>query len=251
MDRAKIELVRRFNRAAPRRVGALDQSYLSRGRPLAEARMIVETGADGADVRALRNKLGLDSGYLRRLVHWLKAQGLVRVKSQAEDRRARRVTLTPRGREELAAYDRLSDELAQSMLAALDAAQRERLLSAMSEVERLIRAAAVEVRPAPPGSAEARWCLAEYFRELAERFESGFDPARSNSTSETDMTPPAGFFVVARLDAEPVGCGALVCGSGATGGIKRVWTAPSTRGVGVARKVLRTLEHIPPEQGLK
>ena len=251
MDQGQIQQVRRFNRMVTRRVGALDQSYLSRGRPLSEARIIFETGAGGVDVRALRNRLGLDSGYLSRLLDSLKAQGLVRVEAVAGDGRMRRVSLTSKGRKELAAYDRLSDELAQSMLAPLDGAQRDRLLSAMSEVERLIRAASLEVGQAAPSDADARWCLAEYFKELAARFEAGFDPALGNSDGDKDLTPPAGFFVVARLDAEPVGCGVLKVGSGSMGEIKRLWTAPSARGIGVARRVLRTLEGIALEQGLK
>lgn len=251
MDDAHVRQVRRFNRAVTRRVGALDQSYLRRGRPLAEARIIFETGTDGVDVRVLRNRLGLDSGYLSRLLNSLKGQGLARVTSRPEDRRARRVSLTRKGRGELRAYDRLFDELAQSMLAPLDEAQYRRLLAAMSEVERLIRAALVEVRQASPGGSEGRRCLAAYYCELGTRFEGGFDPALGNSNGDAELTPPAGFFVIASLDAEPIGCGGLKLESPSTGEIKRVWTAPSARGIGVARKVVRTLEALARERGLK
>lgn len=120
----------------------------------------------------------------------------------------------------------------------------------MPEVERLVRAAAVEVNPEAPTSADGRWCLDEYFRDLAERFETGFDPARSNPARDDEITPPAGFFVVARLDGSPVGCGALKRKDRTTGEIKRMWTAPSARGRGVARKVLQTLETIAREFGL-
>jgi len=251
MDPAQIQQVRRFNRAVTRRVGALDQSYLARGRPLAEARIIFETGPDGVDVRALRNRLSLDSGYLSRLLNSLKAQGLVQVERRPDDKRARRASLTRKGREELRAYDRLSDELARSILAPLDAAQRGRLLGAMSEVEKLVRAASVEVRQATPSGSEGSWCLAEYYRELAERFESGFDPALGNSNGDEELTPPAGLFVVASLDAEPIGCGGLKFESASMAEIKRVWTAPSARGIGVARKIVRTLEEFARERGAK
>ena len=251
MDPAQIQQVRRFNRAVTRRVGALDQSYLARGRPLAEARIIFETGPDGVDVRALRNRLSLDSGYLSRLLNSLKAQGLVQVERRPDDKRARRASLTRKGREELRAYDRLSDELARSILAPLDAAQRGRLLGAMSEVEKLVRAASVEVRQATPSGSEGSWCLAEYYRELAARFESGFDPALGNSNGDEELTPPAGLFVVASLDAEPIGCGGLKFESASMAEIKRVWTAPSARGIGVARKIVRTLEEFARERGAK
>lgn len=65
------------------------------------------------------------------------------------------------------------------------------------------------------------------------------------------MTPPAGLLVVARLDGEAVGCGGFKRIDKATGEIKRVWTAPSARGMGVARRVLRTLEAAASEAGLK
>jgi GNAT superfamily N-acetyltransferase len=120
----------------------------------------------------------------------------------------------------------------------------------MAEVERLIRAAAVEIRLEPPGSAEARACLAAYFTELAARFDMGFDPGRSISASEQELTPPAGYFFVARLDADAVGCGALKVKDGGIGEIKRMWTADSARGLGIARRLLETLEDKARELGL-
>ncbi|HEX8167285.1 MAG TPA: GNAT family N-acetyltransferase [Beijerinckiaceae bacterium] len=117
-------------------------------------------------------------------------------------------------------------------------------------VRRLLRAGSVEVRIEAPGSAAARSCLAQYYAELAERFEAGFDPARSISATDAEMTPPAGYFVVAWLDGAPQGCGALKVGDG-IGEIKRMWTAPSARGLGIARKVLRALEAKAREIGLR
>ena len=104
-----------------------------------------------------------------------------------------------------------------------------------------VRAGTVELRLEAPDSADAQWCLEQYFAELAERFDMGFDPARSNPASSEEMTPPAGFFTVARLNGAPVGCGALKVSGQATGEIKRMWTAPNARGLGIARRVLRWL----------
>jgi GNAT superfamily N-acetyltransferase/DNA-binding MarR family transcriptional regulator len=250
MDRSQVEQVRRFNRLVGQRVGALEANYLRRGRPLGEARLIFETGADGVEVRALRNKLGLDSGYLSRLMQSLKTQGLITVKQETVDGRRRRVSLTRKGSVERAAYDRLSDELAASMLKSLDAAERSRLVTAMGEVERLIRAASVEIASESPDSADARWCLDAYFRELAARFEDGFDAAKHDSGRADEMTPPMGLFVVARLYGDRVGCGGLKRIDEATGEIKRVWTSPSARGMGVARRMLRTLEAAASDMGL-
>jgi DNA-binding MarR family transcriptional regulator len=242
MDARHIQQVRRFNRVVTQRVGALEDSYLRRGRPLGEARLIFETGIRGADVRTLRTRLGLDSGYLSRLLRSLEAQGLISVRRQTADGRLRHVSLTSKGRAELATYDGLSDELASSMLAPLNLPQRDRLVAAMAEVERLLRTTDVEVRVEAADSADATWCLGEYFRELAERFETGFDPGKSNSARTEEMTPPAGCFVLARIDGRPAGCGALKRRDDTIGEVKRMWTAPSARGRGVARSVLHLLE---------
>jgi DNA-binding MarR family transcriptional regulator/GNAT superfamily N-acetyltransferase len=251
MDASQIRQVRRFNRLVTQRVGALEESYLRRGRPLSEARLIFEAGAGGADVRTLRNTLGLDSGYLSRLLRSLEAQGLIRVRRQARDGRLRQVGLTAKGRAEYSTYEALSDQLAESMLAPLGAAQRERLIAAMAEVEKLLRLGALDLRVEAPDSADARWCLGEYFKELAQRFDAGFDPAKSISARSEEMTPPAGWFVLARLDGRAVGCGALKRKGRTIGEIKRMWTAPAARGQGVARRVLRYLEATARTHGLK
>ncbi len=119
----------------------------------------------------------------------------------------------------------------------------------MADLEQPVRSAVVHASVEVPDSADARWCLNEYFRELATRFETGFDPAKSNPARDEEMIPPAGFFVLARLDGKPVGCGVLKRKDQTTAEIKRMWTAPSARGLGVARKVLQTLESIARNSG--
>lgn len=251
MEVSQIQQVRRFNRIVTQRTGALEHSYLRRRRPLGEARLLFEVATSDGDIRTLRERLGLNSGYVSRLLRALEAQGLIVVRHQAEDARRRCASLTRKGRSEFAAYEKLSDGLATLLLEPLSAAQRDRLVAAMSEVERLIRSASIVVRLEAPASDIAQWCLGEYFRELAGRFEMGFDPARSNSASEAEMTPPAGYFFVAWLDECAVGCGALKLGDKGIGEIKRMWTVASARGLGVARRVLRTLEAKAREMGLR
>src|SRR4029077_14541789 len=102
MDESQLQSVRRFNRLVTQRVGALEVDYLRRGRPLAEARLLFEISAEGADVRTLRGKLGLDSGYLSRLLRSLRAQGLIATAKGDNDGRRRRVSLTPKGHTERA-----------------------------------------------------------------------------------------------------------------------------------------------------
>jgi len=101
MDHDLVQKVRRFNRLITQRVGALESSYLRRGRPLGEARMLYEIGRDGREVRALRETLGLDSGYVSRLLRSLEGQDLVRVRPDPGDGRVRKASLTPKGRAEL------------------------------------------------------------------------------------------------------------------------------------------------------
>jgi len=245
-----VQAVRRFNRLVTQRIGALEHGYLHRGRPLGEARMLYEIGPDGGEVRALREKLGLDPGYVSRLLRSLEKQGLVRVRSDAGDGRVRWASLTHKGRAEFRAYDRGSDALAESILAPLSETKRQRLVAAMTECERLIRAAAADIRIEPPDSHDARWCLDAYFKELAARFESGFDVAKSNSARDDELTHPAGYLLVARLDGRPVGCGALKVNTATVAEIKRMWTAPSVRGLGVARRILDALEAKAAEIGI-
>jgi len=250
MDEGQILQVRRFNRLVTQRVGALDDSYLQRGRPLGEARVIYEIGSSsGADVRTLRQRLGLDSGYLSRLLRALEAQGLIELRQSEADGRLRLAGLTEQGRVEFEAYDALSDRLAETMLSPLDERQRERLTAAMGEVERILRAGAVTIALEPPDSAATRWCLEQYYAELASRFESGFDWTLGANFDAAEMQPPKGWFVVAWLDGEPVGCGALKRLAPDALEIKRVWTAPAARGLGVASRIVERLEQLGREAG--
>src|SRR3954454_3287769 len=126
MTEAFVEDVRRFNRTVTVRVGALNDRFLGRGRPLGEARLLWEIGPDGCEVRLLRARLGFDSGYLSRLLRALEAAGLVVVEGSPRDRRVRVARLTAAGRTEREALDVRSDDLARSVLDALTARQRER-----------------------------------------------------------------------------------------------------------------------------
>lgn len=242
----QIEQVRRFNRTVTQRVGALNDHYLARDRPLGEARVLWEIGQDPhqptRDVRSLRSLLDLDSGYLSRMLRALEADGLVAVGSSKDDRRVRTARLTAAGKRERTVLDRRSDALARSLLAPLSDTQRERLVAAMGEVERLLTAALVEVVAIDPAHRHAQHCLHEYYAELDRRFDAGFDPAVSRKVDLDEVRPPAGVFLVALLRAEPIGCGALKFHGHEPTEIKRMWVDPSARGLGVGRRLLSELE---------
>lgn len=251
MDDGQIGKVRSFNRAVTRRIGVLSDDYLGRGRPLGESRLLFEVGREGADVADLRARLGLDSGYLSRLLRALEAQALVASRRADGDGRRRRVVLTRKGRREWDMLDGRSRDTAAALLAPLGASQRERMLAAMAEVERFMRAAAVEIAPADPAGEEARACIDAYLRELDERFESGFDASRSPSADPAELVPPAGVFLLARLDDAAVGCGALKAIGRGVGEVKRMWVAPPARGLGIAQRLLDALEAQAAGMGLR
>jgi DNA-binding MarR family transcriptional regulator/GNAT superfamily N-acetyltransferase len=242
MDTGQIDQVRRFNRTVTERVGVLHDHYLGRGRPIGEARILWEIGEQGQDVRRLRERLGLDSGYASRLLHSLKTDGLVTVEPHPRDGRVRTVRLTDAGRAERATLNGRSDELAGSLLEPLNTAQRARLVAAMAEVDQLLTAATVTLDVVDPGHPEAEHCLRSYFTELRERFETGFDPARSLLPDADELRSPHGLFLVARLHGEPVGCAGLKLLPGTPAEIKRMWVAPRARRLGLGRRFLAELE---------
>ncbi|HEY7077522.1 MAG TPA: MarR family winged helix-turn-helix transcriptional regulator [Solirubrobacteraceae bacterium] len=237
----QTEQVRRFNRTVTQRIGALNDNYLARDRPLGEARVLWEIGPDGCEVRALRSRLDLDSGHLSRLLRALEADGLVAVRPSAADGRVRTAHLTAAGQAERALLDERSDDLARSILTPLSGSQRERLVAAMRDVERLLTAALVEIRPVDPAHPDARQCLRAYFAELRGH-DPDYDPARGVSAEPEELRPPAGLMLVAYLRAEPIGCGAVKHRPGGPSDVKRMWVAPAARGLGLGRRLLAALE---------
>jgi len=237
-----IDQVRRFNRTVTQRVGALDDTFLSRDRPLGQARLLWEIGTGGSDLRGLRSRLDLDSGYLSRLLRSLEGEGMVVVEPSHADARVRTARLTSLGLAERAELDRRADDAAAAILQPLGVRQRARLVTAMAEVERLLLASAVQVAVCDPRHPNARRAVRAYVAELSDRFEDGWDPSLSISAADEELTPPAGLFLVATLYADVVGCGALKFHHGAPAEVKRMWVSPAVRGLGLGRRLLAELE---------
>ena len=241
VDPITVEVLRRFNRTVTQRVGALEDGFLARGRPLGQARVLWEIG-EAAELSELRARLDLDSGYLSRLLRALETDGLVTVEQRGADGRERTAVLTAAGRRERAVLDQRADDLAIAILTPLSQTQRQRLVAAMGEVQTLLVASMLEVAPRSPSDPAVRRCVRSYFRELARRFADGFDPARSLPTSDEEFTPPAGVMLLATLHGEAVGCAGLRLHDDEPAEIKRMWVAPEVRGLGLGARLLDELE---------
>lgn len=248
----QIAAVRRFNRTVTQRIGVLNDEYLSRHRSLGLSRLLWEIEPDGSEVRSLRSRLGLDSGYVSRQLRRLEADGLVVTDADDEDARVRRARPTPAGRKERAVLDRASDDLARSILEPLTEGQRSRLVEAMAIVERLLLASQVNLAVTDPREPIARHCLRAYFDELGRRFDSGFDPGRSLAASDEDMTLPNGLLLVATVHDVPVGCGALkLHADTGIAEVKRMWASPELRGAGLGRRILERLTDEASSRGMR
>jgi len=251
MDRAAVQTVRRFNRTVAEGIGLLGDRFLDRARPMGESRVLWEIGPTGAEIRELRARLGLDSGYVSRVLGSLTAQRLVKVRVSKTDRRVRRAELTAAGLAERASLDRRSDAAAAGILEKLSPTQAARLVTAMADVERLLEASMVQFEVEDPASADARWCIDQYFAELASRFDAGFYPDRTLAASPRELVPPAGALVVARLRGRPVACGALKFHGRGPAELKHLWVAADHRGLGLGRGMLDALERRARDGGAK
>jgi DNA-binding MarR family transcriptional regulator/GNAT superfamily N-acetyltransferase len=245
----RVAQVRRFNRVVTQRIGALNDRYLARARPLGVSRVLWEIGTEGCEVRTLRSRLGLDSGQLSRSLRSLEADGLVELAPSPADRRIRVARLTSAGLAERGILDARSDELAASILGPLGEPERERLVSAMRIVERLMAGSLIEIRLADPAAPDARRCLRAYYAELRRRSDMPFDPASGSTAEPHEVRPPAGAFLIAYAGDEPVGCGALKRHEGEPSDIKRMWVAESARGLGIGRRLLEALEQLAHDHG--
>ena len=246
-----VDVLRRFNRSYTQRIGVLDESYLHTGRPLGPSRLLFEIGADGSSVLELRRRLGLDSGYVSRLLRQLEDEGLVTVVPDPADRRQRLVRLTARGRTERRTLDTRSERIARRLVAPLSERQRAELAAALATVDRLLRAATVSFDLVDARSADATATMSAYFAELDERFPGGFDAdvARDADVEAAALAPPGGAFVVIHSDLDPIGCGGLQQLDDRTGEIKRMWIHPDWRGLGLGRRLLEQLERHATELG--
>jgi DNA-binding MarR family transcriptional regulator/ribosomal protein S18 acetylase RimI-like enzyme len=235
-----ISRVRRFNRAVTSEVGALDTSFLGRGRPLGAARVLNAIGHGRIDVAELRDYLGLDSGLMSRLLRSLEDEGLIETIPHPEDARRRIAKLTRAGRHEFNAYETISNSQAEALLARHN--KPEALLAAMDMIASALGCSRIAVEEVDPRGEAARYCLRKYYSELSCRFKGGFDVSLSRDPDAADMISPRGAFFVATSDGLPLGCVGLKGTGSDLAEIKRLWVAPSARGLGLGRRLIDAAE---------
>jgi len=243
-----VSRVRRFARAVTSEVGALDDSFLGRGRPLGAARVLNAIGHGMTEVATIRGYLDLDSGLLSRFLRALEDEGLIETRPDPADARRRSAVLTEAGAAEYAAYEHLSDDRARALLARHP--RPEALLAAMDLVASALGSARVELVETDPRADTARYCLGEYYAELGRRFAGGFDVNLSRDPEAGAMCRPRGLFLVAMSDGLPVGCAGLKRAGEHWAEVKRVWVAPSARGLGLARRMMERIEAEAPALGI-
>jgi DNA-binding MarR family transcriptional regulator/GNAT superfamily N-acetyltransferase len=237
--------IRQFSRTFTQRIGALDDHFLGRDRPLGAARLLFEVGVHGASVGELRERLGLDSGYASRLLRHLEADGLVYTTPDAADRRRRLVGLTSAGAAEWELLDALSNRQIESIVSPLGAGRTAELASILTRARRLLGAAAVTFDAIDARHSDARSTMSAYFAELDERFPTGFDPGDALDADPALFDAPGGAFVVVRDPDQrsAIGCGGLQTLEPGVGEIKRMWIGADWRGLGLAGRLLADLEH--------
>lgn len=160
--------LRRFNRTVVREAGALDTSFLGRGRPIGAARVLHLVRPEGTDVGFIRSRLGLASGLMSRFLRALEREELIKTETDPADRRRGIARLTALGQAEVAAYLSIIHDQASQLLSRAGSRAGE-VLAGMDLIATLLNRDQVEIRPADPEVLEAVACQRAYFAELAAR----------------------------------------------------------------------------------
>jgi DNA-binding MarR family transcriptional regulator len=137
---ADIDAVRRFNRFYTRRIGVLDEGHLQSTYSLAEVRVLYELAhRDSTTAAELCKDLGLDAGYVSRILRRFTREGLLKRRRAEDDKRQTRLSLTARGRGTFAPLNAGAREQVNALLAPLSDAERRALINAMQKIETLLR----------------------------------------------------------------------------------------------------------------
>ena len=246
---ARVDAMRRFNRFYTRRIGVLREGLLQSPFSLAEARVLYEVAhRDRPAAAELGKELGLDAGYLSRILRGLRKRGLVGRRPSEADGRRSLLGLTRRGRAAFATLDERSRDEVGAMLDRLAPRAQARLVDAMRTIEELLGAPAPAetrsaapylLRPHQPG--DMGWVVhrhgvlyaQEYgwdetfeglVAEIVARFAKRFDPKRERCW-------------IAEQDGEIVGSVFLVKQSRTVARLRLMLVEPRTRGMGIGTRL--------------
>jgi DNA-binding MarR family transcriptional regulator/GNAT superfamily N-acetyltransferase len=240
-----IAAVRRFNRFYTRRIGVLSPSYLDGPYSLAELRVLYElTQHRQMTASDIALALGLDHGYLSRILAGFTRRKLIARIKAPDDGRRRLITLTDKGRREFAPYEQRSQELIADLIAPLSGTEQHRLVDAMAGIEHLLSAPAAQrepflLRSHRPG--DMGWIIARHGVLYAE--EQGW-----NSEIEAVCADIAAAFLrsydpareccwIAEIDGEPVGTVMLARENDKTAKLRLLLVEPRARGLGIGRRL--------------
>ena len=244
----EIEAVREFNRFYTRRIGALNEGLLRSPFSLTEMRVLYELAhRERATAAELCADLGLDAGYLSRILRSFAAQSLVARAASENDGRRREISLTPAGRETFAPFDRRSSEEVAGLLGGLSGPRRRRLVAAMKTIREILAGGEVprprsDVRLRAPRPGDLGWIVhrhgALYSSEYGwgDLFEGLVAKIAGDFLSSHD--PKSERSWLAELDGEIVGSVMLVRKSGRVAKLRLLLVEPSARGLGIGRRLV-------------
>lgn len=248
---ASVHAVRRFNRFYTKRIGVLHyQSTLKSPFSLTTVRVLYELAhRDAPTASALCRELGLDAGYLSRILQGFQRHGLIERRKSAADARQSLLTLTAKGRAVFAPLERRQHEEVAAMLRPLSPGERAQAIAAMQRIETLLDGGAKEAIPLErictlrghrPG--DMGWVIARHGALYAEEY--GWD-----ATFETLVARIAADFIdrfdparercwIAEMDGEPVGSVFLVKKSPAVAKLRLLIVDPKARGLGIGKRLV-------------
>lgn len=259
---AEVDAVRAFNRFYTRRIGVLQEDLLGSPFPLTQARVLFELAQrEPVVARAIGDALGLDPGYLSRILQGFARDGLIEKARSEHDARSFVLTLSAKGRDAFAVLDRSSHESTAAMLSALSALDRDRLLRAIREAEQALSA------PTLPASQRLRirehrvgdigWAIERHGRLYADEygwngeFEALVATLFAGFASRHD--PQRERCWIAELDGERVGCVFVVRNDddAATAQLRCLLVDPRARGLGLGRRLVDTCTSFAREAGYR
>ena len=242
----RISVIRSFNRRYTRRLGVLQESFLQTPFSLTEARVLHELAhRDRATASDIATELGLDHGYLSRILRGFSERGLVVRTASPEDRRQALLSLTAKGRMAYAPLDQRSQDAVAEMIGTLPTAQQDRVVAAMRTIEQLLGEA-----PAPglayvlrqPRAGDIGWIVSRHGALYSEHY--GWDERLEGLCAEIvaafvrNHDPKRERCWIAERDGETVGSVMLVKETDEVARLRLLLVEPSARGLGIGARLV-------------